>query len=185
MRQLNQKWCNFLLDRRHILQINCLEIVAHDSVTDHLGRPPFLRLPVSIKRFLHACAATGAMCPFKAAPQAGVAMVAITEAIARHLVNHGRGPGCSLVRRFLRRSNLAGVSKLLLGQDWRQLGARSRRSGVEGRNTIVRSRKLSMGHDGSKHKGNRSKKMLHKEAILPQNRAVLKSYEPNWNPRII
>ena len=86
MRQLNQKWCNSLLDRGHIFQVNRLEIAAHNAVTDHFGRPSFLGLPVTIKRFLHAGAATGSVHPFKAAPQTGVAMAAVAMAVAGHLV---------------------------------------------------------------------------------------------------
>src|SRR5580765_4547851 len=102
-----------------------------DAVANHLGGPALPGLPVRIKSFLHACAAVGAVRTFKAAAQASVAMVAVTVAIARHLVNHRRSPGGSFIRFRLCRSNQADSGQLLLRQERREFVSRSRTGGME------------------------------------------------------
>jgi len=107
----------------------------------------------------------------KAAAQAGVAMVAITIAIARHLVNNGTGPGSSFVRRNLSRSNQAGLRQLLLRENGRERSACFGRSGMERRNLSRLIHELGMRHGSGKKNGDQAYKMLHIMTILPQNKS--------------
>jgi hypothetical protein len=87
MRQLHQVQCN-LLYRRDVLKVNQLKVASQDAFANQFCGQAFLGLSICIKSFLHAGAAIGPMGTFKAATQTGMAMVAITEAIARHLVQN-------------------------------------------------------------------------------------------------
>ena len=124
MRQLHQTYVQILIYRLRILKIQQLEVTAHNAVSNHFSRPAFLGLAIRIKSFLHACAAVGAVRTLKAAAQAGVAVVAITIAIAGHLIQNRTGFGSRFVCSHLRRSNQALIRKLLLREDGRQRGAR-------------------------------------------------------------
>src|SRR5437588_10929242 len=110
-----------LRNRSHILTIDQLVVALKDAITNHFGRPSLFGLAIRIQGFLHARAAIRAMGDFKAAAQAGVPMVAITKAIAWHLIHHGAGAGSSLVSFLLRGSDQALIGELLFRQDWRQL----------------------------------------------------------------
>jgi hypothetical protein len=120
---------------------------------------------------------------FKAAAQAGVAVVAITIAKARHLINHGAGAGSGLVRFLLRRSDHALIGELLFCQDRWQLGGGERPRGMECRDLWLRVSELTMGHGGGKKDGKETKKVLHINAILLQNRESGNREQeiPKWN----
>lgn len=170
MRQLHQLQCKKLRDRRHILKIDQLIVALEDAIANHLGRPSLLGLAIRIQGFLHARAALGAVGAFKAAAQAGVAVVAITIAIAWHLINHCAGAGSSLVRFLLRGSDQALIGELLFCKDRRQLGGSERARGMERRDLWLLVSKLRMSHGSDTKDDEQTKKVLHIRAILPQNR---------------
>ncbi len=86
----------------------------------------------------------------KAAAQAGVAMVAVTIAIARHLINNRTGPRSSFIRCNLRGRNHTGLRQLLLRENGRKHSAGLGTSGMESRNLSRLVYKLSMRHDSGK-----------------------------------
>ena len=142
-----------LIHRLWILKIQQLIVAAHNAIADHFCRPAFLGLAIRIKRFLHASAAIGAMRTLKAAAQAGVAMVAIAIAIARHLVQNGTGLGGSFIRGNLCRGNHALVGELLLREHGRQRSTGLGRRGVKSRDLGGLVYELRMRHAGSKKEG--------------------------------
>ena len=107
---------------------------------------------------------------FKAAAQAGVAVVAITIAIARHLIYHGAGAGSGLISFLLRGSDQALVGELLFSQDRRELGGDGRARGMERRNLWLLVSKLRMRHGSGTKEHEQTKKVLHINPILLQNR---------------
>jgi hypothetical protein len=144
---------HLLIYRLWILEIQQLIVAAHNAITNHLGRPAFLRLAIRIKRFLHAGAAVSAMRTLKAAAQTRVAMVAVTKAIAGHLIQNRTGLGSSFVRSHLSGSNQSLVRKLLLRENGRQGGTGLGRRGVKRRDLSGLVYELRVRHAGSKKKG--------------------------------
>src|SRR6266849_2540068 len=70
------------LDNRFgMLQVHLLIIATDNAITNHFGRPAFLRHLVAEERLLHAHATVGPMAAFEAGMQALMAMAAIAEAI--------------------------------------------------------------------------------------------------------
>src|SRR6478752_2177466 len=135
-----------LLDRGDVLQVDHLEVAANNPVADHLGRPAFFRLPVGVQGFLHAGTAIGPMSAFKATAQAAMSMSTVAITVARHLVNHGGGPGRGFIGFLLRRSNQPLLGELLFGKDRRQLGGRDGARRMKSRNFAAPG-KLSMRHN--------------------------------------
>jgi hypothetical protein len=161
-----------LLYRIRILKIQQFKITAHNAITNHFRRPAFLRLPIRIKRFLHARAAVGAMRTLKAAAEAGMAVIAITIAIARHLVNNRTCFGSSFVRCDMGRSNQAGFCQLFLRENRRQRSAWFGSGRMERRNLGCLVYKLCMRHASGQKNGKHTYKMLHVMIILLQNRSL-------------
>ena len=108
---------------------------------------------------------------FKAAAQAGVAMIAVTETIAGHLVQNRRNLGRGLIGFNVGRSNKTGSSELLLRQYRRQLGGYGRRRGRSMKcwNIRLLAGELRMSHAGGKEDCEHTQKMLHITDILLQN----------------
>src|SRR6202042_2132907 len=98
--------------RRHVLKVNQLKVAPQDALADQFSGDALAGLSIGIKSFLHTGAAVGAMCPFKATAQTGMAMIAVTEAIARHLIQDCRSFCRSLIRFNLRWSNQARSGKI-------------------------------------------------------------------------
>ena len=86
----------------------------------------------------------------KAAAQAGVAMVAVTIAVAGHLVQNRTGLGSSFIGSHLSRGNQSLVRQLLLREHWGQRGTGLGRRGMKRRHLRGLVHELSMRHAGSK-----------------------------------
>src|ERR1700756_3122309 len=88
-------------DLWRMLQVQAFPVAANDARPYGRRAPALLRHLPGVDRLGHAGAAVGAVRRFEAGVQAGVAMRAVAVAITRHLVDHGRHPRSSLVRRNL------------------------------------------------------------------------------------
>src|SRR5216683_8008192 len=71
-----------------ILQVHVLVFMPDDAIANHLRGPALLRHFIGIKGFRQTCAAVGAMIALEAGAQAGVAVLAVAEAKAWHLIHH-------------------------------------------------------------------------------------------------
>jgi hypothetical protein len=100
-----------------MLQVHLLEFLPDDAIANHLRGPAFLRHFVGIQGFTQTCAAVGAMIAFETGTEAGVAVVAVTEAIARHLIQHVSRFFRGFVTFLLRGGGVTGVGQLLLTPD--------------------------------------------------------------------
>lgn len=98
-------------------------------------------------------------------------MIAITIAIARHLVQNRTRLGGGLVSGNLRRSNHPLVGKLLLRENGGQRSAGLGRRGMERRNLSGLVHELCMRHTGSKKNCKDTQKVLHIPVILLQNKS--------------
>ena len=149
-----------------------------NAITDHFSGPSLLRLPIAVKRFLHARAAVRSVCTFKATAQTCVPMGAVTIAITRHLVNDRRSQCSSSVGCRLRRGNHAGSGEILLRQDGRKFGGRRRTGRMERWNCRFLVQELRMCHASGKQNSEHTQKMLHILPILPQNRDTRNGNQP-------
>jgi hypothetical protein len=170
MRQLHQKWCEKLHHVFRVLKVHRFEIPAHDAITDHLGRPAFPGHLVGIQGFAYADATIGSMGAFKTGMQALMSMIAITEAVAGHLMHHARsfsGGAISFNLGWRRKSLL---SELLFCQDcWQNLSL-GRRLIVKGWNIVLGQ--LGLSHGGNKNDNENPDRAFHNGDILLQNAQI-------------
>src|SRR5258708_27540273 len=71
-----------------MLQVHLLVFMPDDAIANHLRGPALFRHFIRIQGFRQTCAAVGAMIALEAGTQAGVAVLAVAEAKAWHLIHH-------------------------------------------------------------------------------------------------
>src|SRR5258707_8329141 len=125
-----------LLHRLGVLQVHHLVIAPDNASPDHFRCPPFFRHLVGVQSFSQTDAAVGAVRAFKTRAQAGVAMSAVTVAVAWHLVHGAANPGGCFIAFYLYRLRIALRNELLLRQDRRKFFAWYRGLGMKSRKVL-------------------------------------------------
>lgn len=114
-----------------------------------------------------------------------MAVISVTIAITRHLINNGRGQGSSFIGCRLRRGYQAGSGEILLRKDGRKFGGWRGTGRMESWNGRFLVYELRMCHAGGQKNSEHTQKMLHIATILLQNRHTTNGDRAKFNLRII